>query len=242
LRTFIFVVLLLISTTSTVRAQQSDSGLARFTILIPKEGMQKQFEEGYKRHLKWHVDNGDAWNWYGWFIISGARRGYFIDTTFGHTWADFDKPVNPAADVADLEINVTPFARVFGQFTCSALPAQSLGTREELSTALPQVVYFKIKPGQESTFEQFMASMRNDFPKIAPEQKFLWYRVEDGEQTPQFLLFLPHKSYADMQSTQNFLARLWEQNKAAQTMFQNSVSEVVVETMRYRADLTYLPK
>ena len=164
--------------------------------------MQRQFEAGYKRHLKWHVDNGDTWNWYGWFIVSGPRRGYFIDTTFGHSWADFDKPVNPAGDVADLEINVNPFARVFTQFTCTALPGQSLGTSADLSAALPQVIYFKIKPGQESTFEQFIASLRNEFPKIAPEQKFLWYRVEDGEQTPQYLLFLPHKSYAEMQSSQ----------------------------------------
>jgi hypothetical protein len=68
------------------------------------------------------------------------------------------------------------------------------------------------------------------------------YRVENGEQTPQYLLFLPHNSYAEMQSTQNFRARLWERKKAAQTMFQNSVAEVVIETMRYQADMTRLPK
>jgi hypothetical protein len=74
-----------------------------------------------------------------------------------------------------------------------------------------------------------------------PYPKFLWYRFEDSEQTPQYLLFLQH-SYAEMQSTQYFLARLWERNKAAQTVFQNSVAEVVIETMRYRADMTNLPK
>jgi hypothetical protein len=242
LRNFLLVIIVLLSATSVVWAQQTDREMARFTILVPRDGMQKQFEEGYKRHLKWHVDNGDTWNWYGWFITSGARRGFFIDTTFGHSWADFDKPVNPAADVADLEVNVSPFAKVFTQFTCAFLPAQSVGANAELSAALPQVIYFKIKPGHESTFEQFLANVRNDFPKIAPEQKFLWYRVEDGEQTPQYLLFLPHKSYAEMQATQHFLAKLWERNKAAQTMFQDSVAEVSIETMRYRADMTYLPK
>jgi hypothetical protein len=242
LRHFLLVIVLLLSTMSIVRAQQADGEMARFTILMPKDGMQKQFEDGYKRHLKWHVDNGDTWNWYGWFIASGARRGLFIDATFGHSWAAFDKPINPAADVADLEINVFPFAKVFTQFTCSSLPIHSVGTSVELSAALPQVIYFKIKPGQESTFEQFLANARNAFPKIAPEQKFLWYRVEDGEQTPQYLLFLPHRNYAEMQNTQNFLTRLWELDKAAQTMFQNSVAEVAIETMRYRADMTYLPK
>jgi hypothetical protein len=44
---------------------QSYNHLARFTILVPKDGMQKQFEEGYKRHLKWPVEDGETWNWYG---------------------------------------------------------------------------------------------------------------------------------------------------------------------------------
>jgi len=204
--------------------------------------MQKEFEGGYKNHLKWHIDHGDTWNWYGWFIASGTRRGYFVDTTFGHSWADFDKPVSPAADVADLEVNVFPFARVLTQFTCTALSAQSVGTSAELSAALPQLAWFKIKPGQQLTFELFLAIFHDEIPKIVPEQKFLWFRVEDGEQTPQYLLFLPHKSYSEMENTQNLFDRLRSRKSETSTLIQDSVAEVAIETMRYRADMTYLPK
>ncbi len=242
MRTFLLAITFLLSATPLVWAQKTVGEVARFTILAPREGMQKEFEGGYKNHLKWHIDHGDTWNWYGWFIASGTRRGYFVDTTFGHSWADFDKPVSPAADVADLEVNVFPFARVLTQFTCTALSAQSVGTSAELSAALPQLAWFKIKPGQQLTFELFLAIFHDEIPKIVPEQKFLWFRVEDGEQTPQYLLFLPHKSYSEMENTQNLFDRLRSRKSETSTLIQDSVAEVAIETMRYRADMTYLPK
>jgi hypothetical protein len=220
---------------------QSDNQLARFTILIPKDGMQRQFEDGYKRHLKWHVDNGETWNWYGWFVASGTRLGYFIDATFEHSWSDFDKPINPAADRADLEVNVFPFVTLFTQFTCVHLTSYSARTNTDLSAASTQVTYFKVKPGKEREFEKFLAAFRDDYPKIAPDQNFSWYRVEDGDKTPQYLLFVPHKNQAERQKSDNFWTKLWQQNAEAQTRFQDSVAEITTETMRYRADLTFVP-
>jgi len=63
--------------------------------------MDHDFEEGYKRHLGWHRQNGDSWSWNGWTIISGDATGYFVDGTFFHAWSDLDSPVSPAADGAD---------------------------------------------------------------------------------------------------------------------------------------------
>jgi hypothetical protein len=174
-------------------------------------------------------------------VASGTRLDYFIDATFGHSWSDFDKPINPAADLADLEVNVLPFVTVFTQFTCVHLTSYSVATNTDLSAALPQVIYFKVRPGQEQTFEEFLASFRSDYPKIAPDQNFSWYRVEDGDKTPQYLLFVPHKNQAERQTPDNLWTKLWEQNAEARNKFQNSVAEVTIETMRYRADLTFIP-
>lgn len=241
MRNFLLLAFFCLLTTTEIFGRKSNNDLARFTILVPKEGMERQFEDGYKRHLKWHVDNGDTWNWYGWMVASGVRVGYFIDATFGHSWADFDKPINPTADVADFEINVSPFAKFLTQFIAAYLPTYSVGTNADLSSALPRVIYFKVKPGQEQTFEEFLAAFRSDYPKIAPDQNFLWFRIEDGDQTPQYFLFMPHKNFAERQKSQNFLAKLWARNIEARTKFQNSVAETITETMRYRADLTFIP-
>lgn len=228
--------------TTEILGQKSDKVLARFTFIVPKERMQKQFEDGYKRHLQWHIDNGDKWNWYGWFIASGNRIGYFVDATFGHDWADFDKPVDPAKDVADIAINVLSFAKFYSQFTCAYLPEVSRGTEQDLASALPQNIYFKIKPGFEPTFEKFLAELHKDWQKTEFGQNYLWYRIEDGGESPQYLLFLPHKIFTEKQKTQNFLAKIWSGNTAAQNLFQQSVEKITSETLRYRADMTFIPK
>ncbi len=228
--------------TAAAFGQTSGKDLARFTILIPKEGMQKLFEDGYKRHLQWHLDQGDKWNWYGWFVASGDRIGYFVDATFGHHWADFDQPVDPIKDAADNAINVLPFARVFTQFTCAYLPEVSKGSDADLQSVLLQTVWIAIKPGGEDRFETFLLEAHRDWQKSWPNQSFLWYRMEDGAQTPQYLLVLPHKNFAEKERTQNLFAQLWARNPTAQTAFQSSVKEMVTETLRYRPDLTLLPK
>src|SRR5580765_6771708 len=64
---------------SVAAQQRQTSPAARIVVIKPKEGMQKQFEEGYKRHLEWHRRNKDTWTWYGWQIIAGDRFGYFMD-------------------------------------------------------------------------------------------------------------------------------------------------------------------
>ena len=241
MKNFYLAILFQMLLAASIFAQQPEADLARFTVLVPKDGMQKQFEEGYKRHLQWHIDNGETWNWYGWFIASGTRRGYFIDVTFGHQWADFDKPVNPKGDTEDNLLNVLPYAKVDTVFLCSHLTKVSLQTASSLSANLPKIYYLKLKPGRETAFEKFLVSFREGIPRIAPGQNFLWFRVEDGAQTPQYILFLPHANFEEMRRTENLFARLFEQNAAAQSNFQDSVAEITSETMRYRADLTFIP-
>jgi hypothetical protein len=154
--------------------------------------------------------------------VSGERPGYFFDATFGRSWADFDKPVNPAQDSADFDINVRPFATTLTQFTCAYLPKFSKGTDADLSAALLlQIIFFKINPGQEPAFEKFLAKFHDSRnSKWETEQNYLWYRIEDGDEMPQYLLLLPHKIFAEKRKTENFLAKLQAQNSSAQTAFQ----------------------
>src|SRR3712207_695819 len=104
----LFLVLFSVSIISA-KAQAPAGLAARIVVIKPKDGMQKQFEEGYKRHLEWHRRNHDPWAWYGWQVVAGSRLGYFIDGTFGHRWEDFGAPVGPAEDAADNALNVAPY-------------------------------------------------------------------------------------------------------------------------------------
>lgn len=235
----IFFIILFSVLTVTVFAQNQSGNLARFTILAPKAGMERQFEDGYKRHLEWHKTNGDTWNWYGWFVTSGTRRGQFIDATFGRTWADFDKPVNPSADRADNQINVLPFAENTAGYTAVFMPQVSRAKDADLSAPMQRVFYLKLHAGSEGRFNQFLAEFSN---QVARDQSFLWYRIEDGDDVPQYFVMLPHNSFGEFEKTENLFERVLEKSETARNTLKESVREMRVETMRFRADLTYLPK
>ena len=68
-----------------------DHGIAAFSFWQPKDA--QRFEAGYKKHLQWHKNSGDAWDWYGWYVISGPHDGQFLDATFDHSFSDFMHPV-----------------------------------------------------------------------------------------------------------------------------------------------------
>lgn len=233
-----FLALLLFSL-NTVFAQKPTGYLARFTILKPKVGMEVQFEEGYKRHLEWHLTNADSWNWYGWYVVSGTRRGQFIDATIGRSWADFDSPVNPSADRADNLVSVLPFAEITTQYTTTFQAEFSRVKDTDLVAPLQNVVYLKLNPASETSFKRFLAEFMK---QAATEQSFLWYRIEDGDDTPQYFVLMPRNNFAEFGKTENLFERVFERSDAARIAFRDSVRDMRVEVMRHRADLSYFPK
>ena len=130
-KTFFLTILFQMLMAASIFAQQP--GLARSTVLVLEDGMQKQFEEGYKRHLQWHIDNGETWYWYGWFIASGTRRGYFTGVTFGHQWTAFISLSTRRAMRKIILLNVLPYAKVDTTLLCSHLTKVSLQTASSRS-------------------------------------------------------------------------------------------------------------
>lgn len=103
-RIFLFIVLL----GGTASAQ--DNRIAQFTVWEPKETQAHSFQSGYKRHMQWHKEAGDPWEWYGWYFTSGPRIGHFVEATFNHSWSDFDNPIEPEEDQADILRTIDQFA------------------------------------------------------------------------------------------------------------------------------------
>src|SRR5215470_18420106 len=56
-------------------------------------------EAGYIRHLQWHRQVKDPFNWYSYSVgASTERQRWFMYATFGHTGAELNNPVSPAED------------------------------------------------------------------------------------------------------------------------------------------------
>jgi hypothetical protein len=92
------------------RAAAGGAAIARTFELRARDGLARQLDDGYRRHLDWHAAAGDRWAWYLWEVTNGERAGLYVDGTFGRAWGDFDAPVDPPGDAADNAVNVDPFA------------------------------------------------------------------------------------------------------------------------------------
>ncbi|PQP01191.1 hypothetical protein C5614_06535 [Massilia phosphatilytica] len=195
---------------------------ARMVVIAPRPGQADAFEKGYERHLQWHKGVQDPWTWYGWTFVLGNRLNRFMDGTFGHAAADFDAAVQPAADAADNNVNVVPYADFVSHGIYQRMDAMSAG--EPLPDAAPflSMTTYHIRPGQEAAFEQAVARARGTARQT-------WYRLQAGGEAPQYVLMRAVASFgaAATLGTPYTLSGL--------------VDRVDNELLRYRANLSYHP-
>src|SRR3954452_24837517 len=122
---------------------------AKMVIWQPKPGMERDFEEGYKRHLEWHRRNNDPWVWHGWTLLTGERDGWFVDGSYFHVWTDFDTPVKPAEDGADNAVNVSPHADVRRVGIVEGVAGLSNVQPDGLKSPLMIFLRLAVAPGSE---------------------------------------------------------------------------------------------
>lgn len=244
----LFLVTCSISAAQT-NSRQPTGPAARIVIIKPKEGMQKQFEEGYKRHLGWHQRNKDTWTWYGWQIVAGERYGYFMDGTFGHRWEEFDSAVSPAEDAADNALNVAPYGdfRSLGHYLMR--PDLSRGNPLEDKTPSPflELLHYRVHPGKEGDFEQVIRRAHEAAARSNQPRRYTWYQLVNGGELPTYILFLPHDKLSGLQSSHKLLTSLLKDAYPPQEaerllkVLTSATREVHSEMLRYRADLSYFP-
>jgi len=192
---------------------------ARFTVLVPKEGMQSDFEAGYKRHLAWHAAQPDPWSWLGWTVMTGERFGTFIDATVDREATDFDTPVAPAADAADNATNVLPYARIGSTSIYQLRRDLGIVPTANLKARLLTLVTVDVQPGAEARFETALRSKR--LPAIV-------FELMNGGDVPRYLIFVPAEKMSEVATAPPDVPR-------------DTARRVTVETVRFRSDLSYEP-
>ena len=219
----------------TLQALAQD-GIAHFSVWQPKPGMENQFETGYKQHLQWHVANKDSWSWYGWYVISGARAGYFIDATFNHQWADFDKPVNPAGDAADNGLHTEPFGDFRLAFKVKFLPLLSQYAVNSLQSKFLRFITIQV-----TNKEQALAAIGKVVAQYRSKgaNSLMVYDMVDGGTIPQIILLIGSESFAAMGITENITDDLL---KAASSLKATPFGPINSELWRYRADMSMFPQ
>jgi hypothetical protein len=182
--------------TSVPAIAQSDSGpFARISFLRPHDGATTEWEAGYIRHLGWHRQANDRFNWYGYSEWSGAHMRWFLYATFGHSADSLSNPVDPAGDERDTVVNIIPHVEFMDGGLFEYLPSASRGEENGVPTPLArlELTTVDLKPGSERAFEAAIAATR---PSLRTET--LWYRAISASVTPRYVRLRPKASIGEI--------------------------------------------
>jgi hypothetical protein len=199
---------------------QSPERVGRFTFLTPKAAVGPDLAEAYKKHLNWHRQANDQWTWFGWQIITGDRVGTIVDATLV-TWDDLNRPVDPAADIADFAAVVGPELR----------DANVQIWRERTSLGQP----FPSEPGI------YMVMATLSLPNQAGTTSRAWricpsctvFEAATQEGPHQWIAFAQGKGWEQISEALATMQRLAQGANA---------SAARIEVLRQRPDLLYRPK
>ncbi len=207
--------------------------LAQFAFWKPKDRL--QFENGYKKHLQWHRDNGDTWSWWGWFVIFGPRYGQFADATFHRTWRDFDNAVKPAEDLADNRMHVFPFADVTALFKVRHHATYSTNDTLDYKTRLTRLITLSVNDASDGLrIIQALKKRLTDKGILS----FHTFSTVDGGALNQFLLMICANNWQEFGLSESVATDL---DIVEEQLKLRTITSIVSETLAYRPDLSLFP-
>lgn len=200
-RIILFVVLL----SGTVLAQ--DNRIAQFTVWQPRETQGPAFQKGYLQHLKWRKAAGDPWEWYGWYITSGPRIGWFVEATFSHAWSDFDsRPFDSSEENVNLSQTVLPHADIRSTFKAYFLKDQSIANSGSLRSKMIRMITIRVTdmPAAVKIVDRYKTSFRSN----SDVTTLMAYKVVDGGNANQLILLIGSNSWEQYGKTENIQEQL----------------------------------
>ena len=205
---------------------------------------QSAFEEGYRRHLRWHAAHNDQLVWYAWNIDSGSRKGLFVDSTFGTTFAGLDARPDLSGDGADFARNVAPYVSAVDieTWTLWARPSTATPLEDRRPGTTIDVFLLQVDLEQVPSFEagvEALVGTKGDAIQLS------WYRMARGNNLPTYLLLLTRKNWADLESAgpmlNEMLAKAYASAPAQAAEVMRHVRTIRTETWTYEPRLALIP-
>jgi len=228
----------------SARAQGQAALILSFNV---KPGAKAQFEKAIQQQMEGRRGEHSSWRWLAWEYASGELPRYCI-ASFGHAWADFERP----ADTAEAEEN-----RIAAAAALSAQPplAQYFEHLDEVSdfgssTNVPSMAEISLYQLHYGKTDQFYAALREFYEVMSRSdsgERFEWFQLRSGGETPQFLLLVPRGNWAAFDvSAADFQERLEKGlgKRKAKKIFEQFTSAVKSHqrsAVRLRPDLSLLP-
>ena len=216
-------------TTRTARGPEAQSEKASYALIGIMRALDERhsvdLEAGYVRHLEWHRQVKDPFNWYSYSVsASTERQRWIIYATFGHTAAELSNPVSPAEDWRDASISLLPHVAFTGNAIYEFLPGLSCGN--VLPTPTPQAEYttVELNYGAGKAFEAALAAEQ---PRLQGET--LWFRLVVGGNTPRYVRLRPRASLASILDERT--------EQALPDKVNGLISKMTIETLNLRPNM-----
>jgi hypothetical protein len=220
-----FPALFIAQTAPSLEKPAARGPYARIAIMRALDGHGVDWEAGYIRHLEWHRQAKDTFNWYSYSVwASTEHQRWIIYATFGHTPAELSNPVSPAEDERDNLINVLPHAQFLGNGVYEFLPALSRGNGVPTPTLRAEYTTVELKYGTGKAFEEALAAEQSRL-----HAETLWFRMVVGGDVPRYVRLRPRSSLASILD-----------ESADQTLpgtVNGMVSKMTVETLNLRPNM-----
>ncbi len=198
---------------------------ARIAIMRALDGHSVDWEAGYVRHLEWHRQVKDTFNWYSYSVwASTERQRWIIYATFGHTADELGNPVSPAEDERDNLINVLPHAQFLGNGIYEFLPTLSRGNGVPTPTLRAEYVTVELTQGAGKAFEAALAAEQS-----RSQGEMLWYRMVVGGDTPRYIRLRPRATLAAILDERA--------DQALPDKVNSLISKMTVETLNLRPNM-----
>jgi hypothetical protein len=174
-------------------AQNSAACLLFFNV---KPGAKPQFEEAIRRQMEARRTQNDSWRWLAWEYVSGELPRYCV-ASFGHAWADFHQ--TPEAD----QLEESRLAAAAALSTQPPL-VQYFEHLEEVSDfgaptntpTMAEISLFQLHYGKSAQFYAALREFREALSRTGRGQRFEWFELRTGGDTPQFMLLVPRGNWA----------------------------------------------
>src|SRR5215469_7362659 len=209
----------------TAQTDPAPGPYARIAIMRARDGHSVEWEAGYIRHLEWHRQAKDPFNWYSYSVwASTEHQRWIIYATFGHTAAEVSNPISPTEDERDNLINVLPHAQFLGNGIYEFLPALSRGNGVPTPTLRADYTTVELSPGADKAFEAALAAEQ---PKL--QRETLWYRLVVGGNSPRYVQLRPRESLASILDERA--------DQALPDKVTSLISKMTVETLNLRPNM-----
>ncbi len=236
-------------------AEEPAGTIARVSFFRAKPGMEKQLEEGLKRHMSWHRGQRDPWAWLIYQVLSGENSGGYVGGVFGRQWKDFDSPpVSGEEDTADAQANVRLYTEGSVVQFFEFLPAVSRPAPEgaEAPTYYEELA-FNLDYGKTADFLYAIGRFHEAIGKTGwstaadRPTHYEWYELVNGGPSPTFVLVLPRRNWAEFKPLEKPFDRMLEEafgRQEAQALletFSRAVKSAHSSILHARPDLSYIP-